>query len=204
MLPLRHVDLGAQHAGAVRELAGAHAVEQIEVLLHRAVPVGAVLAGLGQGAAVGPDLVLALVVDVGLAGADQVLGPVVELLEIVRRVVEVLPPIEAEPAHVALDRVDVLLLLLGRVGVVEAQIAAAAELLRHAEVEADRLGVADVQVAVGLGRKAGDHGGVPPRGQVGLDDVADEIAPRFASGWCLDICHDALRRHSVEVPRCAP
>jgi hypothetical protein len=44
--------------------------------------------------------------------------------------------------------VDVLLLLLGRVGVVEAQITAAAELLATPEVEADRLGVADVQVAV--------------------------------------------------------
>ena len=102
-------------------------------------------------------LVRRLVVDIGLAGADQVLGPVVELLEIVRGVVEVLAPVEAEPAHVALDRVDVLLLLLGRVGVVEAQVAAAAELLRDAEIEADRLGVADMQIAVRLGRKAGDH-----------------------------------------------
>ena len=32
----RHVDLGAQHAGAVRKLAGAHAAEEIEVLLDRA------------------------------------------------------------------------------------------------------------------------------------------------------------------------
>ena len=129
MLPRGHVDLGAQHAGAVRELAGAHAVEQVEVLLHRALPVGAVLAGLGERAAVDADLLLALVVDVGLAGADQVLGPGVELLEVVASVIEVLPPVEAQPAHVALDGVDVLLLLLGRVGVVEAQIAAAAELL---------------------------------------------------------------------------
>ena len=28
-----HVDLGAQHAGAVAELAGAHAVEQVQVFL---------------------------------------------------------------------------------------------------------------------------------------------------------------------------
>ena len=72
-----------------------------------------------------------LVVDIGLAGADQMLGPVVELLEIVRGVIEMLAPIEAEPAHVALDGVDVFLLFLGRIGVVEAQMAAAAELLRR-------------------------------------------------------------------------
>jgi hypothetical protein len=40
-----------------------------------------------------------------------------------------LAPVEAQPAHVALDGVDVLLLLLGRIGVVEAQVAAPAELL---------------------------------------------------------------------------
>ena len=43
----------------------------------------------------------ALVVDIGLAGADQVLGPLVELLEIVGGVVEVLAPVEAQPVHVA-------------------------------------------------------------------------------------------------------
>ena len=124
-----HVDLGAQHPGAVRELARAHAAEQVEVLGRAAVAVGAVAAGLGQGAARGAHLLGRLVVDIGVAGADQVLGPAVELLEIIRGVVEVPAPIEAEPAHVALDRVDVFLLLPGRVGVVEAQVAAAAKLL---------------------------------------------------------------------------
>ena len=88
----RHVDLGAQHARAVRKLAGAHAAEQVEVLLDAAVAERAVLAGLGQRAAVDAHLVLALVVDIGLAGADQVLGPGVELLEIIGRVIEVLCP----------------------------------------------------------------------------------------------------------------
>jgi hypothetical protein len=97
-------------------------------------------------------------------------------------VVEVLAPVEAQPAHVALDGVDVLLLLLGRVGVVEAQVAAAAELPRDAEVEADRLGVPDVQVAVGLGRKARHHRLGAPRLQVAPHDVANEVLPRLARG----------------------
>jgi len=45
------------------------------------------------------------------------------------------------------------LLFLGRIGVVEAQIALAAEFLRDAEIEGDGLGVADVEIAVGLRRK---------------------------------------------------
>ncbi len=79
-----HVDLGAQHPRAVGELAGAHAAEQVEVLLDRAIAERAVAAGLGERAARGAHLVLALVVDISLAGADQILGPVVEPLEIIR------------------------------------------------------------------------------------------------------------------------
>ena len=62
-------------------------------------------------------------------------------------------PVVAEPADIALDRVDVLLLFLDGVGVVEAQVAAPAELRGNPEVQRDRLRVADVEVAVGLGRK---------------------------------------------------
>ena len=62
------------------------------------------------------------------------LGPLVELLEVVRCVIEMGSPVEAEPAHIVLDGVDVFLLLLRRIGVVEAQVTAAAELLRNAEI----------------------------------------------------------------------
>ena len=47
-----------------------------------------------------------------------------------------------------------LLFLLG-IRVVEAQVGLAAELVGQPEVQADGLGVPDVQIAVGLGRKAG-------------------------------------------------
>ena len=90
-----------------------------------------------------------------------------------------LAPIEAEPAHVALDGVDIFLLLLGRVGVVEAQMAAAGKFLGDAEIEADRLGVADMQIAVRLRREAGDDGLVPAGRKIGANDVADEILARF-------------------------
>ena len=174
--------------------------KQVEVLLHRPLPERAVPAGLRQRAAIAAHLVLALVVDIGLARADQVLGPAVELLEIVGRVIEVLAPVEAQPAHVALDGVDVFLLLLGRVGVVEAQVAAAAELLRHAEVEADRLGVADVQVAVGLRRKARDHRLRPPRIEIGANDVPDKVLPCFSSRR-LDCRHAFDLRKPTREPR---
>ena len=175
----RHVDLGAQHPRAVLKFAGAHAAEQIEIFLDAAVAVRAFGARLGQRAACQPHLLLGLIVDIGLAGADQVLGPFVKLLEIVGRVIKMLAPIEAEPAHVALDGVDIFLLFLGRVGVVEAQIAMAAEFLRDAEIQADRFGVADMQIAVRLRRKTGNDRLMPADDQIGADDVADEILTGF-------------------------
>src|SRR5205085_1950197 len=75
---------------------------------------------------------------------------------------------------------DIFLLLPGRVGVVKAQMAAPGEFLGDAEIEADRLGVTDMEITVGLGRKAGDDLADAPRGDIRRDNVADKIAPALA------------------------
>src|SRR6185369_14862765 len=111
---------GAEHPRTVRVLAGAHAGEEVEILGDAALAIRAVGARLGKRAAGGAHLLLRLIVDISLAGGDQVHRPAGELLEIVRRMVEMLAPIEAEPGDVALDGVDILLLLLDRISVVEA------------------------------------------------------------------------------------
>ncbi len=178
-----HVDPGAKAAAALGEFAGAHAREQVEVLLDASLAAGAIFSGFGQGAAVFADLVGRQVVDVGPPVLDQLHRPVVELLEVVGGVVEVLPPVEAEPADVAYDRLDVFRLFLGGIGVIEAQVAAAAVLQGDGEIETDRLGVADVQVAVRLGREAGDDAAVVlALFEVPGDDVADEIGSRSCVG----------------------
>ena len=74
----RHVDPGAQHARAVRELARFHAAKQIEVFLHRSVAERAVLPGLGQRATCQADLFLRLVVDISETSTDQAFRPIVE------------------------------------------------------------------------------------------------------------------------------
>ena len=56
--------------------------------------------------------------------------------------------------HVCLDRIHIFDVFLGWIRVVHAQIADAAELARDAEVQADGLRVADVQITVRLRRKA--------------------------------------------------
>src|SRR6185312_17407256 len=98
--------------------------KQIEILLDRALTKRAVLAGFGQGAAPAADVGLRLVVDIGVAGDDQALGPLIETIEIIRGIEQVGAPVIAEPANVGLDRIDIFLLLPGRIGVVEPQMAA--------------------------------------------------------------------------------
>ena len=105
---------------------------------------------------------------------------------------EIVAPIEAEPVHVLLDGIDIFLLLLGRIGVVEAQVALTAEFLGDPEIEADRFGVADMEIAVRLGRKSRDDLRITPRCEIGRDDVADEIAPGIVN--CFEC------RHNVENP----
>ena len=57
--------------------------------------------------------------------------------------------------------------------------AASAELRSNPEIQADRLGVTDMQVAIRLGRKTSDHLGHAPGIDICLDDVANEVASRF-------------------------
>ena len=137
------------------------------------------------------DLVGREVADEGLPAPDQLLGEVVEPPEVVRGV-EHPVPLEAEPADVLLDRVDVLDVLLEGVRVVEAEVAGAAVLLRDAEVQADRLGVADVEVAVRLGREARRDALPPPGAEVLLDDLADEVLAGGLGGGGRRLFHRGL------------
>ena len=72
----------------------------------------------------------------------------------------------------------------------------AAERLRNAEVQADRLGMPDVQVAVRLRRKARDHRIVPTGLQIRAHDVADEVTLRVF-GDDLGCAHAAVLRDLV-------
>ncbi len=171
-----HIDLGPQHPRAVGELAVAHPLKQLQILPRRAVAIRAVRARLGRRAAMPGDLVQRQLADKRLAGLDQLDREAVELFKIIGGEVNIFAPVEAEPLHVLLDRIDVLDVLLGRVRVVKAQMANAALVLdRDAEVQADRLGMANVQVAVRLRRETCHRRGMFAAGQVGSDDLADEI-----------------------------
>ena len=59
-----HVDPGAQHMRTIGKLPGAHALEQVAVFLHAAIPMRAVFATLGQRAAIAANILGAEAIDV--------------------------------------------------------------------------------------------------------------------------------------------
>ena len=176
----RHVDLRPEDACPIGELAGAHPAEQVQVLLHGSVAVRAVPARLGQGAAVSPDVLGREVVDVGETAPDQLLRPLVQLPEVVGREVEVraasrsrasgCPP--GSTRHTPTSSFAGLVSSNRRWH-------GAAELPSEAEVDRDRLRVADVEVAVGLGRESRDDAPTPAAGaRILLDGGPDEVGRR--------------------------
>ena len=150
------------------------------------------LSGLGQRAAKRAHLGRRRALHVGQVVLDEPLGKGIELVVVVRRVIAMNAPIEAEPAHGVGDRRLELDVLLGRIGVVEAEVAAPAVLGGEAEIQDDRLRVPIMQIAVGLGRKAGDDLPAVFAGSIVLgDDGAEEVGRRRRrcrrradSKWC--------------------
>ena len=151
------VDLRAQGHLPFGDLAVLHLLEQRQVLLDRPVAVGRGRRDADV-AAVRPELFRRQFADVGKSLFDQLDGKLIVLFKVIGAVVETVAPVEAEPVDVLHDGFHVFGIFLGRVGIVHAQVAQAAELLRHAEIDAQGLAVADVQIAVGLRRKTGVYG----------------------------------------------
>ncbi len=118
------VNLGAQGVLTVGKFAGAHAGKKIQTFLNR--PVAPGRGGRhANAAAVLSHLVGVEFADVGLACLYQLHCVLVNLLKVIRGKKKPILPIKAQPANVGLDSVHKLLLLLGRVGVVKAQVAQA-------------------------------------------------------------------------------
>ena len=91
-----------------------------------------------------------------------------------------MPPLESEPLDVFLDGFHVFHVFFGGVCVIETQVAYASVFLRDAEVEADGLGVPDVQVSVRFRRKTCLHfSSVLSFLQVFFYNLFDEIQALF-------------------------
>ncbi|EKY04599.1 hypothetical protein HMPREF9120_02180 [Neisseria sp. oral taxon 020 str. F0370] len=170
-----HVDFQAQGFAAVGEFAVFHAHKEVEVFFDAAVAVRAVFARFGQRAAVFAHFFGGQIIDIGFAVLNQADGVVEQLVEIIGGKTRLARPFKAQPLHVFLDGIDVFVAFFFGIGVVKAQVAQAVIHIGEAEIEADGFGVADVQVAVGLGWEAGLDGTVFAAFEVFFDDGADEV-----------------------------
>ena len=170
------IDLGAQGLFAFLELTGTHPAEQVQVLLRAAVAPRGRAGGLaGIGAAVLAHLLAGQIVHIGLALGDQLLGVLVALVKVVAAVEDAAVGVGTQPVQILDDAVDVLLAFAGGVGVVQTQVELAAVLVGNGPVDVDRLGAADVQVAVGLRREAGVDLLHLTLGKVGVDDIRQKV-----------------------------
>ena len=194
------VDLGPEGVLALGELPVLHPLKQVQGLLDGPVPPG----GAGGGVHVAPVLLELLrgeLAHIGQPLLDEAHRQLIGLFKVVGAVEEPVPPVEAQPVDVLFDGVHKLGILLGRVGVVHAQVADAAELLGRAEVDDQRLAVADVEIAVGLGRKTGMnlHAGKAPAGG---DVLRDKFMDKVLAGSGLALLGDAVFqffRHSLAL-----
>lgn len=200
-----HVDLGPQDVRAVRKLPGLHAFEEIPVFCGRPVAVRTVPARFRGRAPVIPHFLPGQAVHVGVALVHELQCVGVQLIEVIGGEVKAIFPVESQPPDVPLDPFhEVHILRLG-IGIVEPEVAQAAVLLRDPEIQADRLGVADMEVAVGLGREAGDDRAFPAAFQIGADDVADEVARDIirrglCRGWRIGVGHGGSGSGRAVVP----
>ena len=142
---------------------------------------GLLLARLGQRAAGGAHLIRRLVVDIGLAGPDRDARPTRRAARNNRTRDRGAMP-QSKPSQCTSRLIASIYSCSSLVGLVSSKRRwqTSAELLRDPEIEADRFGVADVQVSVRLGRKAGDDRRMAAGVEIAANDVADEIAPRLA------------------------
>ena len=147
-----HVELCTEHHAALHSLWSVHLVEQLEALLNGAVAVRRSNARSGRCALLLSNLLSSLLVDVSVSVLNHPYSEVPKLLEIVGSVVYV-TPFETEPRDVVENVLNVLVVLLCRIGVVEAQVAHSIVLFSHAEVHADSLSVSDVQITIRLWRE---------------------------------------------------
>ena len=133
----RHIDLGTQDLLAVLVFPVLHLFKEPQILLHRTVAVWAVLPGFLKSTTVFPDLVGRQVADECLPLPDQLDRTFIHHFKIIRRKIQVLLPVCAEPLHILLDRFHKLHILLGRIGVVEPQMKGSVIFLRQTRIQKD-------------------------------------------------------------------
>jgi len=161
-----HVDFCPQGFCAVREFARAHFREEVKVFLDGTISVRTVSARRRYGdivfvgdrrSAVLADFGICQIINISFSLFDNFYRQAVKVLVVIGSVIFPIFPIVAHPFNIALDCLNIGDVFLFGIGIVKAQIAFAAEALRHAKVDIERLAVPDVQPTVWFRRETRVH-----------------------------------------------
>ena len=149
-----HVNLGTEHHLAFFDFAGIHLFEESQAFFYRTVAVRAFSTRLGRRPLLRGDVFRRLFVDISLAFLDKLDGEVPQLLEIIGCIIFI-SPLEAEPLDIFLDGFYVFHVFLGRVSVVETEITYSTITGCNTKIQANSLGVSDMEIAVWFWRETG-------------------------------------------------
>ena len=170
-----HVAFGTQYPSAIGEFPVFHAFKQVQVFSNAALAVGTFGARCRRIAFLRFDFFLGRIVHVGQALFDQFHGKIVELRKIIRSKTLIVP-FGTQPTHIGPDAVHVFHFFGYGIGVVKTQIELALVTLGNAIIDGDGLGVANMQIAIGLWRETGvNPASVFAIGNVFFNDLLNKI-----------------------------
>ena len=90
-------------------------------------------------------------------------------------------PLKTQPANITHDSLGKILAFLERVGVIKTQVGGAAKLTSETKVQTNGFGMSNMQMTIGLRRKACDNFFMFTRLKVTYDNVSYKVA----DWWCL-------------------
>ena len=174
-----HINLSAQSHGSLVDSPQLHLLKQRQALFSRSFAIGAVFAHLGKSAAELTHLFGVKLTDISFAFANQILRPAIQLTKIIRGKLGLTRPIKTKPFNVFDNCLNIFVIFFFRVGIIKAQIAGSAKLLGKAEIQADRFGMAYMQIAIWLWWKSGNYRFNTASLKVGINYLLNKIARFF-------------------------
>ena len=189
----RHIDLGAEHLFPVLIHAVLHFLEELQVLLHRSVPVGAVFSRSVEISPVFPDLIGRKVADECLSFFDQMDCTLIHCIKVVRRKKQPVLKFRAQPFHVVYDGLHILRFFLRGVRIIKTEIEFSAVFLCQSRIQDNGLGMSDVEISVGLRWESRLDMVIYALRQVFIDFLFNKI---FRNCFFRFLCRFYIFRHS--------
>lgn len=148
------IDFCAQRHAAFRKFTGAHTAEQIEAFFDRTVTIWAGSRRIDIAAA-GLEFFRGQFADISQSLFNQLFGIGIGLFKIIAAKIQAVIPGKAQPLDILLDSLHIFIILFGGVGIIETQVAQATKFFGDAEVDAQSLAMADMQISVRFRWKTG-------------------------------------------------